>query len=71
LDATGTRMWELLTSSETIEAAYNTLSHEFEVEPEMLRTHLAELVGQLVEYGLLDLRASGIQPSDVESIPAI
>jgi hypothetical protein len=47
------------------------LSHEFEVEPEVLRTHLAELVGQLVEYGLLDVRASGIQPSDVESIPAI
>jgi len=71
LDATGTRMWELVTNSETIEAAYNTLAHEFEVEPEVLRTHLAELVGQLVEYGLLDVRASGIQPSDVESIPAI
>jgi hypothetical protein len=66
LDATGTRMWELVTNSPSIEAAYCELTREFDVEPELLRTHLGELLGQLVENGLLHVR-----PSDVESIPAI
>ena len=66
LDSTGTRMWELVTSSPNIEAAYGKLTHEFEVPPEILRTHLAELLGQLVENGLLQVR-----PSDVESLPAV
>jgi hypothetical protein len=66
LDSTGTRMWELMTSSPNIEAAYGQLAHEFEVEPEILRTHLAELLGKLVENGLLQVR-----PSDVESLPAV
>jgi len=66
LDATGTRMWELVTNSPSIETAYGILTHEFEVEPEILRTHLAELLGQLVENGLLHVR-----PSDVESLPAL
>lgn len=66
LDSTGTRMWELVTNSPTIEAAYGSLAHEFEVEPETLRKHLAELLGQLVENGLLHVR-----PCDVESVPAL
>jgi len=66
LDSTGTRMWELVTSSPSIETAYGVLAREFEVEPELLRTHLAELLGQLVENGLLHVR-----PCDVESLPAI
>jgi len=66
LDTTGTRMWELVTSSPSIEAAYGTLTCEFEVEPETLRRHLAELLGQLVENGLLHVR-----PSDVESVPTV
>jgi hypothetical protein len=66
LDSTGTRMWELVTNSPNIESAYAMLEREFEVEPETLRTHLAELLGQLVENGLLHVR-----PSDVESLPAV
>jgi Coenzyme PQQ synthesis protein D (PqqD) len=66
LDATGTRMWELVTNAPSIESAYGTLAREFEVEPDILRNHLAELLGQLVENGLLHVR-----PSDVESISAI
>lgn len=66
LDATGTRMWELLTNSPSIQAAYGTLTHEFEVEPEELRNHLAAFLGQLVEHGLLQ-----VLPSDVERIPAV
>lgn len=66
LDATGTRMWELLIHSPSIEAAYGKLSDEFEVEPELLRQHLSELLSQLVENGLLR-----VLPADVEPIPAI
>jgi hypothetical protein len=66
LDSTGTRMWELLTNSPNIESAYGKLAGEFEVEPDVLRTHLAELLGQLVENGLLHVR-----PCDVESLPAV
>lgn len=66
LDSTGTRMWELVTNSPNIETAYGMLTDEYEVEPETLRTHLAQLLGQLVENGLLQVR-----PSDVESLPAL
>jgi len=66
LDTTGTRMWELLTHMPSIEAAYGKLSEEFEVEPEVLRKHLSELMGQLVENGLLK-----VLPADVGTIPAI
>lgn len=60
LDETGTRMWQLLTSAPTIDAAYQELQNEFDVESELLRLHLTELLGRLVENGLLQ-----IQPADV------
>ena len=66
LDETGTRMWELATQLPSIEAAYEKLSEEFEVDPEVLREHLAELLRQLVENGLLK-----VLPADVENIPAL
>jgi coenzyme PQQ synthesis protein D (PqqD) len=66
LDETGTRMWELVTHLPTIEIAYGELAEEFEVEPEMLRNHLSELLGQLVENGLLK-----VLPADVETNPAV
>jgi hypothetical protein len=66
LDGTGTRMWEIATRALSVEAAYEKLSEEFDVEPEVLRNHLTELLGQLVENGLLK-----VMPADVESIPAV
>lgn len=66
LDAMGTRMWEAATTSPNLEAAYRKLLDEFEVEPELLRNHLTELLSQLVENGLLN-----VSPDNVGSIPAI
>jgi coenzyme PQQ synthesis protein D (PqqD) len=66
LDAMATRMWELVTQLPNVEAAFEALSHEFDVQHELLRTHLGELLGQLVENGLLT-----VMPSDVASVPAI
>ena len=59
LDETGTRMWQLVTASPNIEA-------EFDVEPEMLRSNLMELLTRLVDNGLLQ-----VIPADVGTVPAI
>jgi hypothetical protein len=60
LDATGTRMWELMTSQPSIALALEKLQEEYEAEPETLRAHLTELLGRLVENGLLQ-----VLPADV------
>lgn len=53
LDETGTRMWQLVTSSPNIGVAYEELLAEYDVPPEQLRENLAELLDKLVEHGLL------------------
>jgi hypothetical protein len=60
LDETGTRMWQLLTASPNIDAAYQELLEEFDVEPELLRANLVELLGRLVESGLLQVHAPDV-----------
>jgi hypothetical protein len=62
LDRTGTRMWQLVTAAPAIDAAFEQLLEEYDVAPEMLRANLAELLGKLVEYGLLH-----VVPCDVET----
>ncbi len=66
LDGTGTRMLELLTTSSNVDAAYEKLLEEFEVEPALLRENLNELLNRLVENGLLNLL-----PSHVGTTPAV
>jgi hypothetical protein len=66
LDATGTRMWEVATQSASLEAAYLALAQEFDAEPEVLRSNLAELMVRLIENGLLKLSSA-----DVGSLPAV
>jgi hypothetical protein len=58
LDEVGTRMWFYLTGSDSIETAYQKLLSEYEVEGEVLRRNLTELLDQLLTNGLLDV-ASG------------
>jgi len=55
LDHTGTRMLELVSTTSSIDVAYEKLLQEFEVEPVLLREHLNELLNRLVENGLLQL----------------
>jgi coenzyme PQQ synthesis protein D (PqqD) len=55
LDETGTRMWQLVTNSPNIDAAYRELLSEYDVEPELLRDNLTELLCRLVEHGLLQV----------------
>lgn len=60
LDPVGTRMWQLLTSAPTIEAAYAQLLEEFDVDAETLRSDLTQLLGNLVEAGLIATQASDV-----------
>ena len=53
LDSVGTRMLSVLTSSHSIEAAYERLAAEYDVDREMLRKDLLELVEHLITQGLL------------------
>jgi hypothetical protein len=53
LDDVGTRFLTVLTSSESIEAAYQQLSAEYDVDPQVLRQDLQALVDQLFDQGLL------------------
>lgn len=66
LDETGTRMWQLVTALPSIDAAYQELLAEFDVEPELLRSNLTELLSRLVDNGLLQ-----VLPADVGTASAI
>ena len=66
LDETGTRMWQLVTSSPNIDTAYQELLAEYDVQPELLRENLTELVGRLVEHGLLQ-----VSPADAGKPAAV
>jgi Coenzyme PQQ synthesis protein D (PqqD) len=53
LDPVGTRMWTLLTESESIQGAYEVLLGEYEVDGQQLRRDLEDFVGKLVENDLV------------------
>jgi hypothetical protein len=53
LDAVGTRILTLLSNSASIDAAYQCLVEEFDVDREVLRHDLSALIEKLVEQGLV------------------
>lgn len=55
LDEVGTRMWQALSESESIQDAYETILDEYDVAPEQLRNDLYQLIEHLVEHGLIDV----------------
>ena len=55
LDVVGTRMWAALTASPSIEAAYEVLLNEYEVEPERLRADLSSFIENLAQAGLIEV----------------
>jgi hypothetical protein len=66
LDEIGTRMWQVVTTAPSIESAYAELLSEFDVEGELLRQNLSELLGRLGDIGLLRVHIA-----DVETDPTI
>ena len=55
LDDVGTRFLSILTTSESIEAAYDRLREEYEVDPQVLRKDLLALAEKLIEQGLIEI----------------
>jgi hypothetical protein len=55
LDQVGTRMWSLVTTADSIQAAYEALKDEYEVDPDRLRNDLAALLDKLLDQGLLEV----------------
>ena len=55
LDSIGTRILSVLSTSDSIEAAYNTLIQEYDVDPDVLRHDLLTLVENLLEQGLIQV----------------
>jgi hypothetical protein len=56
LDDVGTAMWNEVTNANSIEQAYTALLEQYDVEPEVLRNDLQNLLQQLVDQQLLELR---------------
>lgn len=56
LDPMGTRMWQLLTASDSIQSAFDALLGEYEVTEEILRQDLTDLLEKLLAHGLVELQ---------------
>jgi hypothetical protein len=53
LDDVGTRMFSVLTNSDSIEAAYQSLASEYDVDRQVLRQDLIALIENLLQQGLV------------------
>ncbi|HKY42192.1 MAG TPA: PqqD family protein [Pyrinomonadaceae bacterium] len=53
LNDVGTRILSVLTTSESIEAAYETLVKEYDVDAQVLRQDLLQLIEELVDRGII------------------
>jgi hypothetical protein len=59
LDEVGTRMWQALLASDSIQAAYDTLLAEYDVTPEQLEGDLRDLLNRLLENELITTESRG------------
>jgi hypothetical protein len=55
LDQVGTRMWNLLTTSDSIQSAYEALLDEYDVGAERLRQDVRDLIEKLIANGLVEV----------------
>jgi hypothetical protein len=55
LDGISTSMWGALTTSESIQVAYESLLNEYDVDGERLRRDLGAFVEKLLERGIVEL----------------
>jgi coenzyme PQQ synthesis protein D (PqqD) len=53
LDDVGTRFLSALNTADSIEAAYTTLRNEYDVDGDVLRQDLLELIETLIKQGIL------------------
>ena len=57
LDEVGTRIWQLIKENSDLQAIYNTLLDEYEVEETRLQADLEALLGEISGLGLITLEA--------------
>ena len=55
LDEVGTRIWQLIKESGDLQAIYDTLLAEYEVEEEQLHTDLEALLDEIAGLGLVKM----------------
>jgi hypothetical protein len=55
LEAVGTRLWELMKDDKTPRQACQVILGEYEVDPAQLEHDLLELLGHLLENGLVEI----------------
>jgi hypothetical protein len=55
LDKVGTRMWTLLTTSDSIQSAYEALLDEYDIGAERLREDVCDLIEKLIANGLVEV----------------
>jgi coenzyme PQQ synthesis protein D (PqqD) len=55
LDQVGTRMWTLLTTSDSVQSAYEALLDEYDVGADKLRLDMADLIEKLIANGLMEV----------------
>jgi hypothetical protein len=55
LDGVGTRMLTVLSTSNSIEAAYELLAAEYDVDAKVLRQDLTTLIENLLQQGLVSI----------------
>jgi hypothetical protein len=55
LDAVGTSLWHAIGAGLSFDAAMDELNSRYDVTAERLRADLAELVGQLIDAGLVEV----------------
>jgi hypothetical protein len=55
LNQVGTRMWAALTTSESIQGAYDELLAEYEISEDQLQQDLTDLLGKLIDQGLVEV----------------
>ena len=58
LDEIGIRIWQALTQTENIQAAYESLLAEYDVDPVTLQRDLEAFIESLVQRGLMELHNS-------------
>lgn len=58
LDEVGTRMWQLLQSSASIQVAFDQILDEYEVEPGQLRSDLEGLIAELTAEKLIEIEVA-------------
>jgi len=55
LDEIGMRIWQALTQTENIQAAYESLLAEYDVDPVTLQRDLEAFIESLVQRGMVEL----------------